>query len=63
MVFQPGVQGADRTYGHVAWVNSVERRADGRYINITEMNGAAGPWNWSSRTIKDVVGMSYILAP
>lgn len=63
VVFEPGVQGADPTYGHVAWVDSVEQRADGLYINITEMNGAAGPGNYNTRTVKDVVGMSYILAP
>ncbi|MGI5499853.1 CHAP domain-containing protein [Lentzea sp. CA-135723] len=64
VVFAPGVQGADPTYGHVAWVDNVEMRPDGtRWISITEMNGAAGPGKWSNRTIQDVVGMSYILAP
>ncbi|PPF14218.1 amidase [Rathayibacter sp. AY1C3] len=63
VVFEPGVQGADSTYGHVAWVDSVEQRSDGLYINITEMNGAAGPGNFNARTVQDVVGMSYILAP
>ncbi|PPF09951.1 hypothetical protein C5B98_13825 [Rathayibacter sp. AY1A5] len=63
VVFEPGVQGADPTYGHVAWVDSVEKRADGLYINITEMNGAAGPGVYNTRTVQDVVGMSYILAP
>lgn len=57
------MQGADPTYGHVAWVDSVEQRADGLYINITEMNGAAGPGVYNTRTVQDVVGMSYILAP
>lgn len=61
VVFEPYVQGASYV-GHVAWVNSVENRADGRYINITEMN-AKGLNVWSTRTVKDVVGMSYILAP
>ncbi|MCC4306267.1 CHAP domain-containing protein [Rhodococcus sp. 3-2] len=63
VVFQPGVQSADRTYGHVAWVDSTARRADGLYVTITEMNGAAGFNKWSTRTVKDVVGMSYILLP
>lgn len=63
VVFQPGVHGADRANGHVAWVDSTSRRSDGLYISITEMNGAAGPGRWSTRTIKDVVGMAYILAP
>lgn len=63
VVFQPGVQGAHRGLGHVGWVDSVENRRDGRYVHIIEMNGAGGPGVWSQRTIKDVAGMSYILAP
>ncbi len=63
VVFQPGVQGADATYGHVAWVEGVDMRADGRYVHILEMNGPAGAWNWDRRVVKDVLGMSYILAP
>ena len=61
VVFQPGVQGAG-SVGHVAWLLSTEQRSDGRYITIIEHN-----WNGQgavdhTRTIKDVVGMSYILA-
>jgi CHAP domain. len=63
VVFQPGVQGADPNYGHVAWVEDVEMRSDGRYVHVLEMNGSAGPWNWDRRVVKDVWGMSYILAP
>ncbi|MBS9535546.1 CHAP domain-containing protein [Mycobacterium sp. M1] len=63
VVFQPGVKGADPTNGHVAWVDSVSQRSDGRYIHVTEMNGANGPGNWASRDVKDVPGMSYILLP
>lgn len=63
VVFQPGVQGAHRTDGHVAWVDSTSQRPDGRYVTLTEMNGSAGFNQWSSRTIKDVPGMSYILLP
>lgn len=64
VVFEPGVQGADPTYGHVAWVDAVTPQPNGtRLVSITEMNGAAGEWGWSQRTITDVVGMSYILAP
>lgn len=63
VVFQPGVQGADATYGHVAWVESVESRSDGLYVHILEMNGPAGAWNYDRRVVKDVLGMSYILAP
>jgi surface antigen len=62
VVLQPGVHGAHRTFGHVGWVDSVEFRADGRYIHTTEMN-AYGRGEVSHRTLKDVVGMSYILAP
>jgi surface antigen len=64
VVFEPGVQGADPTFGHVAWVDAVTPQADGtRLVSITEMNAAAGEWGWSQRTITDVVGMSYVLAP
>jgi surface antigen len=63
VVFQPGVQGADRTYGHVAWVVSTQRRSDGLYITMVEMNGTAGAYHYDTRTLKDIAGMSYILAP
>lgn len=63
VVFQPGVHGVDRTYGHVGWVRSVENRADGRYIHYTDMNGSAGFGRYGSRVTKDIGGMSYILAP
>lgn len=62
VVFQPGVYSADKTYGHMAWVTGVERRSDGLYINIVEMNWR-GLGVWSTRTLKDIGGMSYILAP
>jgi surface antigen len=64
VVFRPGLPyvGAD---GHVAWVNSVSQRSDGRWINITEMNNQAhgGAGHWWTRDVKDVPGMSYILMP
>lgn len=63
VVFHPGVYGADRNSGHVAWVDSTTRRPDGLYVSITEMNGAAGPNRWSSRTVKNTPGMAYILLP
>lgn len=63
VVFQPGVQGANRTYGHVGYVTSTSRRSDGLYITFTEMNGTAGPGRYDQRTVKDVAGMSYILKP
>jgi len=59
VVFQPGIYGAHATQGHVAWVDAV----NGTNVTITEMNGAAGFNAWSSRTIRDVPGMSYILLP
>lgn len=60
VVFQPGVHGADATYGHVGWVASVDIRADGsRSLLIKEMNwNGDGAWHW--RRVDDVVGMSYI---
>ncbi|HVF13717.1 MAG TPA: CHAP domain-containing protein [Acidimicrobiales bacterium] len=62
VVFEKGVQGASWANGHVAWVEHVEFRADGRWIHIVEMNWT-GPWQWSQRVVKDVAGMSFILAP
>lgn len=63
VVFQPGVHYADRTYGHVAWVDRVERRADGVYVTITEMNYGGKVGQWNTRTVKDIPGMSFILLP
>ena len=71
VVFEPSVVGG---VGHVAWVNSVDKRSDGRYINITEMNYGAGGTEANgyrtkgfnkenNRIVKDVPGMSYILIP
>lgn len=64
VVFESSLVGSP---GHVAWVNSVQQRADGKYISITEMNYGlpigGHLWEWHERTIKDVPGMSYILAP
>lgn len=62
VVFQPGIASANRTYGHMAWVTGVQHRRDGVYVNIIEMNWR-GLGVWSTRTVKDVRGMSYILAP
>ncbi|AUM20317.1 amidase (plasmid) [Rhodococcus ruber] len=63
VVFQPGVHYADRTFGHVGWVDRVERRGDGVYVTITEMNYGGRVGQWSTRTVKDIPGMSYILQP
>jgi surface antigen len=64
VVFEPGVVGAG-SVGHVAWVDSVSQRPDGRWIHVTEMNnsylGGAGIFN--ERDVRDVPGMSYILLP
>ena len=62
VVFQPSVYRANKKYGHVAWVTAVEHRSDGLYIDIVEMNWH-GLGVWSTRTVKDIHGMSYILAP
>jgi surface antigen len=64
VVFPPGVAGAS-SIGHVAWVDSVSQRADGRYIHVTEMNNAyyGGAGIFDDRDIKNVPGMSYILMP
>lgn len=62
VVFQPGVDRANSRYGHMAWVTAVEHRRDGVYVDIVEMNWR-GLGVWSTRTVKDIHGMSYILAP
>lgn len=62
VVFEPGIQGAHKTLGHVAWVNSVSYKSDGWYVNVTEMN-FTGSGAISTRTVKNVAGMNYIWAP
>jgi surface antigen len=64
VVFQPGIAGAGG-YGHVAWVDSVSERPDGRWIHVTEMNNSqlGGVGIFNDRDVKDVPGMSYILLP
>jgi surface antigen len=59
VVFQPGVQGADRTYGHVAWVTAVYSNGT---FQIEEMNATAGP-NYDFRTVSVASGESFILIP
>ncbi|OUS97268.1 CHAP domain-containing protein [Rhodococcus sp. NCIMB 12038] len=63
VVFQPGVHYADQNFGHVGWVDRVERRGDGVYVTITEMNYGGRVGQWNTRTVKDIPGMSYILLP
>jgi surface antigen len=62
VVFPPGVAGAG-SFGHVAWVDSVSQRPDGRWIHVTEMNNAylGGVGIFNERDVKEVPGMSYIL--
>lgn len=66
VVFQPGVKGAG-SVGHVAWVDQTQARADGLYIHVIEMNGwvgdGGGLGKYNVRWVKNVAGMSYILAP
>ena len=38
MVLQPGVQGAHRRYGHVAYVTAVQ----GNVVTVSQMNGGQG---------------------
>ena len=63
VVFQPGVAGAG-SIGHVAWVESVSQRPDGRWIHVIEMNNAylGGVGIFNGRDVKEVPGMSYILS-
>lgn len=58
VVLEPGVHGSS-SYGHVAWVTSVS----GNKVTYVEMNGMAGEFNWSTRTVSHVGGMRYIYAP
>ena len=57
-VARTGVHGANRTYGHVAWVTAVR----GKTIDIVEMN-YKGKYVYNTRTVTDMSGMQYILAP
>jgi surface antigen len=59
VVFQPGVQGADRAYGHVAWVTAVFGNGT---FQIEEMNATAGA-NYDYRTVSVAAGESFILIP
>jgi surface antigen len=63
VVFAPGVDGAPPS-GHVAWVDTTTERRDGLYVSITEVHGNGDGLNtWTSRQVKDLPGMSYILLP
>jgi surface antigen len=63
VVFERGVQSADATAGHVAWVDFIRPRGDGGTdIHVWEMN-FVGLNVVSQRWIRHVAGMSYIMAP
>jgi len=59
VVFQPGVQGAEAPYGHVAWVTAVYSNGT---FQIEEMNATAGA-NYDFRTVATASGESFILIP
>lgn len=61
VVFERNVQGSG-SVGHVAWVDAMEKRADGTYVHVAEMN-YKGLGVISNRWVKHVPGMSYIMAP
>ncbi|MFJ8961487.1 CHAP domain-containing protein [Lentzea sp. NPDC102401] len=63
VVFEPGVHGADPTYGHVSWVDEVFIENGVKKIRVTETNAGGALGEFTSRVLPDVVGMSYILAP
>ena len=62
VVFPANFDGASG-YGHVAWVEQVQRRSSGTWIRISEMNGPAGPYRVDHRWVRHLPGLSYILAP
>lgn len=63
VVFEPGVDGAPAS-GHAAWVDTTANRRDGQYIGITEVHSNGdGLISWTSRQVKSLPGMSYILLP
>lgn len=59
VVFQPGVDGVNRSVGHVAWVTSVH----GSQITVTEMNASAGLGHFDTHTyaVQRYPYMSFIL--
>lgn len=63
VVFEPGVAGADPTYGHVAWVTTVQDTPNGRMVTFIEMNGVAGPGQYNELTVVNQIGTNYIPAP
>ena len=56
VVFERGVAGASRTYGHVAHVVAVS----GSRFLIKEMNGTAGPFRFDLRWVTMARGISFI---
>ena len=50
--------------GHVAWVDTVSERSDRRFLGVTELHRTGdGVPVWSSREVRHVPGMAYILLP
>lgn len=63
VVFEPWTNGT-RAEGHVAWVESIQVRADGyTYLFISEMNWNGGFNKVSTRWLRAGSGMSYMPAP
>jgi len=60
--FQPGTDGADARYGHVAVVVTVENPvlSHGQFI-VSEMNGPAGPGHTDDRLCHDSPGVSFLV--
>lgn len=54
--FQPGSNGADGVFGHVAVVIA----ARGASFSVSEMNGPAGPGRTDDRNCKDNAGVSFL---
>ena len=57
--FQPGIDGADFPYGHVAVVVSV----GGNTFTVSEMNGPAGPGHVDQRVCALVAGVEFLAPP
>lgn len=58
--FQPGSNGADAIFGHVAVVVKV---LDAHSFIVSEMNGPAGPGHTDDRECWNDAGVSFLMAP
>jgi surface antigen len=63
VVFQPGADLADPTYGHVAWVTAVNVGGNPSKFTVHEMHFTNGLGNWDYRTTYVVTGVSFIQVP